>query len=348
MDQAPKKRVSPKKIMPFILGIVLIGALIFGIKEYVYFQHHVDTDDAQVDGNINPVVARVGGYVKDIRFVDNQFVREGDTLVVLDDRDYVLKLQEAEAALNASETNVGVSQSNVRYTKANLATTQSNIDAAKARDWEATQNYARYQNLLTAQAITQAQFDAVRADKEAADAQLAAAENQSTVVDRQVGASQEQVTATQSNIAVQNANVEYAKLQLSYTVITSPASGIISKRDIQVGQLIQAGQTLFAVVDTSSLYVTANFKETQLDKLKIGALADIKVDAYPDQAIVGTVNSFSGATGAKFSLLPPDNATGNFVKVVQRIPVKILLPRDPSLITRLRPGMSVSVSVRAQ
>ncbi|HVB02270.1 MAG TPA: HlyD family secretion protein [Chitinophagaceae bacterium] len=345
MEDTRKKRVSPKQIMPIILGMVLVGAIIFGIKEFVYFSHHVDTDDAQVDGDISPVVSRVGGYVKEIRFRDNQYVNLGDTLVVLDDRDYRIKLEEAEAALAAARSGVGVSRSTVVSTRASLATAQSNIDEAKVKVWKTTQDYTRYLSLLKQQAITQAQFDAVKADQEAAQAQLAAAENQLTVIGSQVGTSREQVAASQSGIAIQQANVDYAKLQLSYTVITAPASGIVSRRDIQIGELVQAGQSLFAIVDTNDIYVTANFKETQLYKLKAGDQANIRVDAYPGQVLQGTVNSFSGATGARFSLLPPDNATGNFVKVVQRIPVKIVLPHDPSLIDKLRPGMSVSVSV---
>lgn len=345
MENNHKKRFTPKRIVPVILGLVLIGAIFFGIKEYIYFQHHVDTDDAQVNADISPVVARVGGYVKEIRFQDNQFVKEGDTLVVLDDRDYRIKLEEALASLNAVQSTVGVSQSNVISTRANLATAQSNIDAAKVKLWKATQDYNRYYNLLNQQAITEAQFDEVKADRDAAQDELNAAEAQSTVVDRQIGTSKQQVNASQSNIALQQANVDYAKLQISYTVITAPASGIVSERDIQIGELVQAGQTLFAVVDTNNLYITANFKETQMEKLQVGEKADIKVDAYPNLAIEGTINSFSGATGAKFSLLPPDNATGNFVKVVQRLPVKIVLPADPALIEKLRPGMSVDVSV---
>jgi membrane fusion protein, multidrug efflux system len=154
-----------------------------------------------------------------------------------------------------------------------------------------------------------------------------------------------QVGATASNLASRQADVEYAKLQLSYTVIIAPASGVVSKRNIQLGQLVQAAQTLFAIVNGNGIYVTANFKETQMEPLRIGQKVDVSVDAFPDSTFRGSIESFSGATGAKFSLLPPDNATGNFVKVVQRVPVRIKIDTDSSLVKLLRAGMSVDVVV---
>jgi len=160
-----------------------------------------------------------------------------------------------------------------------------------------------------------------------------------------VGTTRSQLQVTNTGVDQRQADVDFAKLQLSYTNIVAPASGIVSKKSIQKGQLIQAGQTLFSIVNDNSLYITANFKETQLEKLRAGEKVDVEVDAFPDEKVDGEVYNFSPATGAKFSLLPPDNATGNFVKVVQRIPVKIKIKASKELMQRLRPGMSVKVSV---
>ncbi|MEO6883348.1 MAG: HlyD family secretion protein [Bacteroidia bacterium] len=348
MEATAKKKVSPKKMMPIILGLVLLTALIFGVKEYLYLQKHIDTDDAQIDGDLVPVISRAGGYVEKINFQENEKVTKGQELVTLDNRDYLMRVEEANASLTAAKTNVNVSKASVESAQANIPTVSDNIAAAKVRVWKATQDFNRYQNLLNDHSITQAQFDAVKADKEAAEAQLAATESQSSVINKQVQAVQQQVDATSTNIAVQQANVDYANLQLSYCDITAPASGIASKKNVQVGQLVQPGQMLFAIVSDSDIYVTANFKETQMDKLKVGEKVDIKVDAYPDMQLEGEVFNFSPATGAKFSLLPPDNATGNFVKVVQRIPVKIKINADKAKMALLRPGMSVNISVNAE
>lgn len=350
MEKTAKKRgISPKKIMPVILGLVLIGGIIFGIKEYIYFQRYVTTDDAQVDGDISPVVARVGGYVKDIRFQDNQHVNAGDTLVILDDRDYKIKLEQAEAALKATNQNVDVTKSNVTAVAANISTAKANVDAAQVQLWKANQDFQRYQNLYNEQAITKAQFDGIRAEKESAEAALTAAQSQYAAVTKQVGATKQQVSAAASNLALRMADIDFARLQLSYTVITAPVPGIVSKRNIQIGQLVQPGQTMFAIVIDSSVYVTANFKETQMAHLKPGQKTDIEVDAYPNRKFEGVVDNFSGATGAKFSLLPPDNATGNFVKVVQRVPVKILFTNaGQQWMEKLRPGLSVNVSVHVK
>lgn len=350
MEQAAKKKKNPaKKIVPIILIVVLVLGAIFGIKEYIYYRHFDTTDDAQIDGDISPVVARVGGYVNEIRFRDNQHVTQGDTLVVLDDRDYRIKLEQAEAALSSVKAQVGVSRSHVGSMQANVPPAQANVAALQAKLWKINQDYTRYQNLLEGQAITQAQFDGIKAEKEAAEAQLAAAKTQVEAIGKQVGATREQVTAAKSDIASQLADIDFAKLQLSYTVITAPVSGIVSKRNIQIGQLVQPGQNMFAIVNDSSIYVTANFKETQLAEMKKGQTVEVDVDAYPDQKFNAKVASFSGATGARFSLLPPDNATGNFVKVVQRMPVRIEFDSlSEQWLRRLRPGLSVFVKVKVR
>ncbi|MBK0383107.1 HlyD family secretion protein [Pedobacter sp. SD-b] len=344
MENNNKPKSKSKKVIPFILGaIILIGGF-FGVKEYIYFSNHVDTDDAQIDGDISPVVSRVGGYIDSIYFEENQHVNAGQLLVKLDDRDYKIKLEQAQAGKQSALANVNVSETVVSSTSANIATARANVNAASARAEKASKDFVRYQNLIKDGSITQQQFDQAKAEKETASAQLEAAKAQFAAAQKQVNTSESQVSAANSNISSRTADIDFAKLQLSYTKITAPSSGIVSNKNIQIGQLIQPGQSLFAVVNDNSLYVKANFKETQLEKLKEGQLVDVVVDAYPDVDLKGHIYNFAPATGAKFSLLPPDNATGNYVKVIQRVPVKIKLEKN-KILDKLRPGMSVKASV---
>ncbi len=347
MEQNNTQKKPRKLVFPIILGLVLIGALIFTVKEYVFLQSHEQTDDAQVDGDISPVIARVSGYVMAIRFKDNQYVHAGDTLVVLDDRDYKIKLDQATAAQTAAQKNVAAQGAQIAESQSNIAVQKANIEEAQVRLWKATQDYDRYNNLYNDHAITKAQLDEATADRDGAKAALDAAKSQVPVIDKRINTSREQTVATGAVIDSRKADVEYAQLQLSYTVITAPANGIISKRNIQLGQLVQAGSPLFSIVH-EDIYITANFKETQLNDIQLGQKVDIRVDAFDKQVIPGTIESFSGATGAKFSLLPPDNATGNFVKVVQRVPVRIHIDADTSTLHKMHPGMSVDVTVHTK
>jgi membrane fusion protein (multidrug efflux system) len=347
MEQNNTQKKPRKLVFPIILALVLVAALIFTVKEYVFLQSHEQTDDAQVDGDISPVIARVSGYVTQIRFTDNQLVHQGDTLVVLDDRDYKIKLDQALAAETAAQKNVSAQGAQIAESQSNIAVQKANIEQAQVKLWKATQDYDRYKNLYDDHAITKAQLDEATADRDGAQAALDAAKSQVPVIDRRINTSRELTVATGAIIDSRKADVEYAQLQLSYTVITAPATGIISKRNIQLGQLVQAGSPLFSVVH-ENIYITANFKETQLSDIQLGQKVDIRVDAFDKQVIPGTIESFSGATGAKFSLLPPDNATGNFVKVVQRVPVRVHIDADSSVLHKMRPGMSVDVTVHTK
>ncbi|MBD1393655.1 HlyD family secretion protein [Mucilaginibacter glaciei] len=343
--QETETKKKPNRVLPIILGIVLLGGIIFGVKEYIYFSKHVDTDDAQIDGDISPVVARVGGYVDSIMFEENTHVNANQLLVRIDDRDYKVKLEQAQAAQVGASANTNVGESQITTAAANSASAKAQVSSAAARLEKVEKDYARYANLVKDGSVTQQQFDQAKADLDVARANYNAAKDQFKAAAQQIATSRSQLKVTNTGIDQKKVDIDYAKLQLSYTNVKSPASGIVAKKNVQVGQLVQAGQTLFAVVNDNSLYITANFKETQLDKIKNGQKVDLKVDAYPELKVEGTVYNFSPATGAKFSLLPPDNATGNFVKVVQRIPVKIKLSGSKEELAKLRPGMSVDVSV---
>jgi len=342
-ENAPAKK--PNKVLPIILGVILLGGIIFGIKEYIYYGKHVDTDDAQVDGDISPVVARVGGYVDSIYFEENTHVNKDQVLVKIDPRDYKIKLEQAQSAQVGASAGIGVSQSQIFTTASNSAVAKAGVVSAQARLDKVEKDYQRYANLVKDGSITQQQFDQSKSDLEVAQASLAAAKDQYKAAVQQIGTTRDQLKVTHTGVDQRQVDVDYAKLQLSYTDVKSPASGIASKKNVQLGQLVQAGQTLFNIVNDNSLYITANFKETQLENIHNGLKVDIETDAYPDLKIEGTVYNFSPATGAKFSLLPPDNATGNYVKVVQRIPVKIKINASKDVLDKLRPGMSVNVSV---
>lgn len=334
------------KILPIILIVLVILGAVLGINEYMYVSKHVDTDDAQIDGDISPVVARVGGYVKDINFEENTKVSQDQVLVTLDDRDYKIKLEQAQAGQVGANAGVNVSEAQIAATAANTSTAKANIEAARVRLNLAQKDFERYTNLVKDGAITQQAFDQAKAQKETAQAAYTATLDQYNVAVKQVGTTKSQLSVSNSGVTQRQSDVDFAKLQLSYTSIKAPATGIVSKKNVQKGQLIQPGQALFAIVNENSLFVTANFKETQLEKIKLGLKVKITVDAYPKQPIEGEVYNFAPITGAKGSLLPPDNATGNFVKVVQRIPIKIkILSKDKEILEKLRPGMSVKVSV---
>ncbi|MDP4264996.1 MAG: HlyD family secretion protein [Bacteroidota bacterium] len=356
--QETKKKRNP--IFIIILGILVVGGSWFGISKYRYALHHEGTDDAQVSADISPVIPRVAGYVTDIRARDNQQVKKGDTLMILDDRDYVLKVEQAQAALQIAETSLNSAKATTSAAKANIATSQASvgtidaqIEAAKITLWRASQDFDRYANLIKDHSITQQQFEQASAAKQTAEKQLSILQEQKNQALQQTNAVSVQSNATASQINVADAtihqrqvDVDAAKLNLSYTVITAPQDGLVSKVNVQPGQFVQAGQPLFSIVHSNNIWVIANFKETQLDKMKEGQRVVVTVDAYPGHKFEAKLTSFSPATGSTFALLPPDNSSGNFVKVVQRLPVRIEFAGvSDTLVKKLRPGMNVFVDV---
>lgn len=358
-----KQAAEPKKKSKgFIITLVilLIAGGWFGISKYIHAQHHEETDDAQVEANISPVIPRVAGYIKEVRVKDNQVVKKGDTLLVLDDKDLALKVLQAEAALATAQSSLGVAQANSNASRSNISTTEAGIstadaqiEAAKVNVWRTTQDYERYSNLIKDHSITQQQFEQAEAAKQTAEKQLQILVAQKNQVARQTSSVASQSNAVSSQIGVANATIKQkevelaeAKLNLSYAVITAQESGMVSKVAIQEGQFLQPGQSILNIVLSNDLWVVANFKETQFEKMRVGQKVTVHVDAYPSHPFEATLTSFSPATGSRFALLPPDNASGNFVKVVQRLPVKIEFNKaQDSLVSRLRPGMNVAVDV---
>ena len=355
--ETPKKK---SKVFIIVLLLLVATGGWFGTSKYLYGLHHEDTDDAQLEANISPVIPRVAGFVKEVRVKDNQLVKKGDTLFILDDRDLALKLQQAEAALATAQSNLEAAQATTNASKATISSTQSGIstveaqiEAAKVNVWRATQDFDRYANLIKDHSITQQQYEQALAAKQTAERQLQVLVQQKNQVSQQTNVASSQSNATSSQIGVASSiikqrqvDVADAKLNLSYAVIVAPASGLASKVNVQEGQFLQQGQSLFSIVLSNDIWIVANFKETQFEKMRIGQKVTVMVDAYPSHSFDATLTSFSPATGSRFALLPPDNASGNFVKVVQRLPVKIefVNPADP-LIKQLRPGMNVAVDV---
>jgi membrane fusion protein (multidrug efflux system) len=358
VNKTKKERKNPIFLIILIL-LVIFGAW-FGISKYTYAKHHEGTDDAQVSADISPVIPRVAGYVKEVKVKDNQMVKKGDTLLVLDDRDYKIKLEEAEAALGSAQSNLSSARATTTASRANIATSQASvgtvdaqIEAAKINVWRTSQDYERYANLIKDHSITQQQYEQALAAKQTAEKQLQILQEQKKQASQQTNAVAAQSGATSHQIGIANAairqrkvEVDAAQLNLSYTVIVAPTDGMISKVTTQPGQFVQAGQALFAIVHSDKVWVVANFKETQLDKMKVGQKVIVKADAFKKHEFQATVSSFSPATGSTFALLPPDNASGNFVKTVQRLPVKLDFTNtsDP-LLHQLRPGMNVEVDV---
>lgn len=355
--QQPKKK---SKGFIIVLALLLIAGTWFGISKYIHAQHHEETDDAQIEANISPVIPRVAGYVKEVRVKDNQYVKKGDTLLILDDRDLTLKVLQAEAALATAKTNLGVANANSSASKANISTTEAGIstadaqiEAAKVNVWRTTQDYERYSNLIKDHSITQQQFEQASAAKQTAEKQLQILVAQKNQVARQTSSVASQSNAVSSQIDVANAMIKQkevevaeAKLNVSYAAITAQESGMVSKVNVQQGQFLQPGQSVFSIVSDNNSWVVANFKETQFEKMRVGQKVTVHADAYPDHSFEATLTSFSPATGSRFALLPPDNASGNFVKVVQRLPVKIEFNKaGDSLVNQLRPGMNVTVDV---
>jgi membrane fusion protein (multidrug efflux system) len=357
VNQKAKKR-NPIFLVILIL-LVIVGAW-FGISKYIHGQHHEETDDAQISADITPVIPRVSGYIKEIKVNDNQYVKKGDTLVVIDDRDFVIKLQEAQAALAAAQSNLQIAKATSNAAKANISTSAASvgtidaqIDAARVNVWRTSQDYDRYSNLIKDHSVTQQQYEQALAAKQTAEKQLAILQEQKKQASTQTNAVAVQSNATAQQIGAANAvveqrqvEVEAAKLNLSYTVVTAQQDGLVSKVNVQPGQVVQAGQSLFALVHSNNIWVTANFKETQINKMRVGQKVIVTADAYHKHEFEARLASFAPATGSTFSLLPPDNATGNFVKTVQRVPVRIEFtnPSD-SLVRQLRPGMNVAVDV---
>ena len=356
---APEATKNKSKSFLLTLIIIVFGGGAFGITKYIHARHHESTDDAQIEASISPVIPRVSGYVAEVHVKDNQKVKKGDTLVILDNRSWQIQVEQAKAALAASKSNMDVAQATTTVSRANVAAYEANISTAdaiietgKITLRRAIQDYDRYVSLIKDNSVTQQQYEQAEAAKQSAERQLQVLINQKNAANRQKNTAATRSNVTNQQVGVASATIEQrqaeldnAQLNLSYTVITAPEDGQIARVNVQIGQFLQSGQYLFSLVLDAKPWVVANFKETQLKKLRDGQRVTIHADACPGHDFEAKVASFSPATGSRFALLPPDNASGNFVKVVQRLPVNIEFTGSDPLAKNLRPGMNVDVDV---
>lgn len=358
-NQNKEKKKLNKRFVVILAVLVLLGGS-YGIYKYTYSLSHEWTDNAQIEATITSIVPRVSGYVEKVFVKDDQYVKKGDTLLIIDRTEYQLRLAQAQADLAIAESGALVSAETVDLSKtqvltadASISSAKTNVEAAEIRLWRAKQDYERYQNLFKDKVVTEQQFEQVKAEKESAEKQLEFIKEQEKIASTQRSSSQTQTKVSQSQYKVAEARiaqaktaVEAAELNLSYCVITAPCDGQVSKIELVEGQLLQAGRPVFNLVVNEDLWVIANFKETQIGTLNEGQNCEISIDAFEDIHLKGTIESIAPGTGSTFTLLPPDNATGNFVKIVQRVPVRITIDEtNKEVLQKLRPGLSVEVTV---
>lgn len=352
-EKIPQKRkAGSSKIRITIINLILFVAVaavfVWAIRSYYHMDEANYTNDAQVDAFISPINTRVGGYIKEIRFREHQPVKKGDTLLIIDDAELQTQLAQAEAAYMTAVASRGVTSSSINTVGNNVNVVDANIAAAKARLSNAEVNFKRFQRLLADESVTQQQYEQVKTEYDAQSAQFQALLNQrktSSLSTVEVG---KRLDMNAAEIKRAKAALDMAKLNVSYTVITAPSDGVTGRRVLNEGQLIQPGQPVASLVRNGSKWVTANFLEKQLDKLKVGQQLAIKVDALDGKSYEGVVAAISEATGSRYSAIPVDNSTGNFVKVQQRVPVRIEFSgaTTPADLEMLRVGMNVEVSLK--
>ncbi|QDQ28171.1 HlyD family secretion protein [Chitinimonas arctica] len=348
MSETPRKQTKARLV--FALALLGIGGWL--AYHWWHGRTFVETDNAQLEGHIVPIAARVSGYVQTVNVSDNQAVTAGSLLVKIDDRDYAAKLAQAEAdlkiamAASGSKGSTGQAEAQIGFAQASAAAAQSTIALADANAERARNDLARTRSLASKGMATSAQLDAALAAERATASQLRSARDTASAASQQVGVAGAGLKSAQAKVDSVRAQRDLAAIQFKDTQVSAPIGGMASKKSVEAGQLVQAGQTLMYLVPMDDVWVTANLKETEVGQVRAGQAVEVEVDAYPGTTFTGKVESFSPATGAKFALLPPDNASGNFTKVVQRVPVKVKLDAYDAKATPLRPGMSVVASIR--
>ena len=335
-----------RKILFIILPVVVLAA---GVSGGWYWWNVLrflqSTDDAYVQSDVSLISPKVEGYIKKVKVADNQQVAEGAVLFVIDDRDFKAKLAQAEAAVAIEEASVASYESRLKLQQAMIEQAAASVASAEADLARVQQDYKRYRALMSTDFASRQRFEQAQADARKGEAALAKSRAALAAEQNQLAVLRSQQHEEQAKLRQAHANLQLAQNDLDNTVIRAPISGVAGNRAGQIGQYVKPGTQLLSLVPLARVYVTANFKETQLTHMRPGQLAEVSVDAYPDLALDGHIESFAPASGAQFSLLPPDNATGNFTKIVQRVPVRIALPTEGPLAGLLRPGLSVTVTI---
>ncbi len=341
-EQKLKKQANIRKV---VISVLLVVALYFGGKKVVFSITHETTDNAQIETSIVPVLTRIGGYVKTIAIKDYDSVGQNQLVAEIDDAELQMQLEEQKADLQQTTAEVSNAKAQLDNAILSLKNNKGVIDLRTIKQKKSTNDLTRDQNLFKEQAITKKQLEETEYQLSSANQELSNAQTELATANNKITVLRENVNRALAMIDMKKTKIKETELKLSYTKIITPSAGKIGKKNINIGQFVQAGTPLFSIVNDSSYWIVANFKESQLESLQEGKKVNIRVDAYPDLAVEGTILSLSDATGAKFSLLPPDNSSGNFIKVTQRIPVKIAINNQAAFKNKLRAGMSVFITV---
>lgn len=339
---------NKKKAIPnFFFLLVLAAGIAWVCGRFVHLGNVEYTDNAQVKQHLTPVNTRIQGFIKKIYFEEFQPVRKGDTLAIIEDTEYRLKVAQAEADYQNALAGKSAMHTTINTTENNILVTDAAIEEQRVRLQNAETDYKRYQELLKEEAVTPQQFDRVKTDFAATKARYEQLLHQRQSTNLQKQEQTQRLEQNESAIKLAEAALNLAKLNLSYTVILATADGVTGRKDIHEGELVQPGQTLVILVDGTEKWIVANYKETQTTNMERGQLVEIKVDAIPGVTYEGRISSISDATGSFYSIIPQDNSAGNFVKVEQRIPVRIEFTENNKQkdLDRLRAGMNVECNV---
>jgi membrane fusion protein (multidrug efflux system) len=338
----PKREKKARWTLRLLIALAVVGAAVYLYPDAVYYFTHESTDDAYVTGTVVPVSSEVKGKVTRVFVTDNQQVKEGDPLFEIQTDDYLARVEESEKALATLMAEERQIEALLEEQKQTLAKALADLESSRAQETYASKEKARYSELLKAKDVPQNQYDHIAAQWEVAQAATKAAEATVSKARASIQSLEAQLETQKFKIDQGRASLALVKIDLGRTLIKAPMTGRIAKKNVDPGKYVQAGQPVLSLVDVTNTWIVANFKETQVQKMKVGQVVEIKVDAYPGVIFKGRIDSFQPGTGSVFTLLPPENATGNFVKVVQRVPVKILLDGDPDSLYPLWPGLSVT------
>ena len=341
-EQKKQKQANIRKV---VIGTLLVVALYFGGKKVVFSITHETTDNAQIETSIVPVLTRIAGYVKTISIKDYDSVGQNQLVAEIDDAELQMQLEEQKADLQQSLADVSNAQAQLENGILALKNNKGLIDLKTIKQKKSNNDLNRDQNLFKEQAITRKQLEETEYQLSSANQELSNAQTELATANNRIAVLRQTVNRAMALIDMKKTKIKETELKLSYTKIITPSAGKIGKKNINIGQFVQAGTPLFSIVNDSTYWIVANFKESQLESLQEGKKVNIRLDAFADLVIDGTIVSLSDATGAKFSLLPPDNSSGNFIKVTQRIPVKIAINNQAAFKNKLRAGMSVFITV---
>ncbi|QEC67031.1 HlyD family secretion protein [Panacibacter ginsenosidivorans] len=345
-ELSQKKKGSIIRII--VLAVVLITGGIIAYSKISFAMAHETTDNAQVETQIAPVLPRISGYIKEITVQDYDSVKTGQLVATIDDDELQVQLLQMQADYKAAEADILNAKAALNNAQVSLRVNKGNITLNEVKQQQAKEDYERNQKLFADQAITKKQLDDSRYAMEVANQQVNNSGSDLTAADSRLSVLSASIQKAQAALEIKRAAIEQQKLKISYSKVYAPQSGKLGKKNVTAGQYVQAGTPLFSIVNDSTYWIVANFKETQIKKFHPGMPVEIALDAYTDLKLTGTIESLSDATGAKFSLLPPDNASGNFVKVTQRVPVKIAINDITKYKEILRAGLSAEITINTK